>query len=307
MIDVEVRHLESFVAVAEEGSITRAADRLHLTQQAVSAHVKHLERALKVTLLVRTRRGVLLTPAADELLAGGRDVLTDLAALVERVRNKADERSRTLRLACCPYATALFAAVVADSLEATVPGLAVELTSVRTPRCELAHLNAGVADAAFMWLPVGDVGLHSAPVRTEGRVVALPARHRLADRAEVAFADLAGEPVVSPDIFTSPEAERAWIADPRPDGSPAPRGLTVDKVEDCLLMVARGRGVWLAPETLARWIPAVNVRWVPVVDAEPVDLAVVWTDRAPGDLIATVVDAVRTALAEAGGDGLRVA
>lgn len=300
MTDVEVRHLESFIEVAREGSITRAADRLHLTQQAVSAHIKHLERALGVTLLVRTSRGVLLTRAAEDLVTGGQTVLADLARLVDRVRRTSDEQARTLRLASCPHATALFAAEVAEAIEAKVPGLAVELSTVRSPREELAMLDAGDADAAFMWLPVGDVGLHFAPVRTDGRMVALPAGHRLADRTEVVLADLAGEPVISPDVFASPEAERFWIADPRPDGTPAPRGLRVASVDECVLMVARGRGIWLAPESLAQWLPAANVRWIPVTDAEPIDLAVVWKDHAPQDLVTATIAAVRAAVAEAG-------
>ncbi|MET7300958.1 LysR family transcriptional regulator [Embleya sp. NPDC005575] len=298
MIDLEVRHLESFIAVAREGSITRAAERLYLTQQAVSAHVKHLERALKVTLLIRTHRGVVLTPAAEELVAGGRAVLAEVAQLAERVRKIAHERTGTLRLAFCPYSMTLFAAEVAEAVETMVPGLTVELASVRTPREELALLDAGDADAAFMWLPIGDVGLRYAPVRTDKRAVALPADHRLADRGRVTFADLADEPVVCPDMFTSPEAERHWIADPRPDGTPAPRGPRVAQIEECFLMVARGRGIWLAPEPLARWAPAMNIRWVPIADADPVDLAVVWADRAADDLIATMIAEVRTLVGE---------
>lgn len=298
MIDVEVRHLESFIAVAREGGITRAADRLHLTQQAVSAHVKHLERALKVTLLIRTHRGVVLTPAAEELVAGGQAILADLAQLAERVRKIAAERTGTLRLAFCPYSMNLFAAQAAEAVEATVPGATVELVSVRTPREELALLEAGDADAAFMWLPVGDVGLRYAPVRTDARAVALPARHRLADRTEVTLADLAGEPVVCPDMFTSPETERHWLVDPRPDGTPAPRGPKVAHIEECLLTVARGRGIWLAPEPLARWVPAMNIRWIPVADAEPIELALAWTDDGPEDLIATTVAEVRALVAE---------
>lgn len=298
MIDVEMRHLESFVAVAQEGGITRAADRLHLTQQAVSAHVKHLERTLKVTLLIRTHRGVLLTPAAEELVAGGRAVLADLAQLAERVRRIASERTGRLRLAFCPYSMTRFAAQVAEAVEAAVPGATVELASVRTPREELALLEAGDTDAAFMWLPVGDVGLRYAPVRTDKRAVALPADHRLAERDRVTFADLADEPVVRPDMFASPEAERHWIADPRPDGTPAPRGPRVAQIEECLLMVARGRGIWLAPEPLAHSVPAMNIRWVPISDAEPVELAVVWTDRGPEELIATMVAEVRALVTE---------
>ncbi|MFF0205881.1 LysR substrate-binding domain-containing protein [Streptomyces sp. NPDC005017] len=92
----------------------------------------------------------------------------------------ASAQTGTLRLACCPAATTLFAVDVADALEKTVPGLRVTLRGARSPKQELELLTDGHADAAFMWLPVGDVGLHTAVVRTDSRAVALSTRHPLA-------------------------------------------------------------------------------------------------------------------------------
>ncbi len=291
--DIDLRHLRSFLAVARERSITGAGAVLHLTQQAVSTHVRHLERSLGVALLVRTSRGVLLTPAGEELAAGGATVVDDVARLAERVRAVADAQAGTLRLACCPAATSLFAVDVADVLEQAVPGLRVVLSGARDPRDELRLLGDGHADASFMWLPIGDVGLHHAVVRSDPRAVVLSARHPLADRPTVTLADLADDPVVRPDVLTSPEAERFWLADPRPDGSAAPRGPLVPLVEDCLLEVGRGRGVWLAPQPLETVMPPGNLRWIPVTDAERFDLAVVWSDRAPQPLITRLVAEVR--------------
>ncbi|MFF8601070.1 LysR family transcriptional regulator [Streptomyces sp. NPDC015232] len=294
MNDIELRHLRSFLVVARERSLTGAGAVLHLTQQAVSAHVRHLERALGVALLVRTSRGVLLTAAGEELAAGGAAVVDDVDRLVERVRAVAEAQAGTLRLACCPAATSLFAFDLADALEASVPGLRVTLNAARHPRDELELLTGGRADAAFMWLPVGDGSSHHAVVRSDARAVAVSTRHPLADRASVTLADLATDPVVRPDVHTSPEAERFWIVDPRPDGGPAPRGPVVPLVEDCLLEVGRGRGVWLAPQPLEMLAPTGGVRWIPVEDAEPFELAVVWTDRAPQTLVTRLIAEVRT-------------
>jgi DNA-binding transcriptional LysR family regulator len=291
--DIDLRHVRSFLAVARERSITRAGAVLHLTQQAVSTHVQHLERSLGVTLLVRTSRGVLLTPAGEELAAGGASVIDDVARLAERVRAVADAQAGTLRLACCPAATALFAVDVADALEESVPGLRVELTGVQNPRQELEFLNNGRADAAFMWLPVGGVGLHHAVVRSDPRAAVLSTRHPLADRPALSLADLADDPVLRPDVLASREAERFWLADPRSDGSPAPRGPIVPSVEDCLLEVGRGRGIWLAPQPLKTLLPTGNVRWIEITDAEPFDLAVVWADHAPQPLITRLIAEVR--------------
>lgn len=293
MSDIDIRQLRSFLVVAQELNITRAAARLHLTQQAVSTHIQQLERSLRVTLLVRTSRGVLLTPAGDELADGGKTVVNDLSELAERVRAIAEEQTGIVRLACCPYATKLFVVEVADAMEAAVPGLEVSLTSVRSPKEELELLTDGRADAAFMWLPVGDVGLNHAVIRTDARAAVLSARHPLADRRTVSLAELATDPVLRPDALTSDDAERYWLADPRPDGTAAPRGLVVNSMEDCLLEVARGRGIWLAPQPLSGSAPPGGVRWIPVSDGGLFDLAVVWTDRAPESLIARMIAEIR--------------
>ncbi|MCK2215578.1 LysR family transcriptional regulator [Actinomadura sp. ATCC 31491] len=293
MRDIDLRHLRSFLIVARERSITRAGTVLHLTQQAVSTHVRQLERSLGVVLLVRTSRGVLLTPAGEELAASGATVLDDVAHLAERVRAAAAAQAGTLRLACCPAAASMFAADVADALEAAVPGLEVTLHGVPTPRHELELLGDGRADAAFMWLPIGGAGLHHAVVRSDPRAVVVSTRHRLADRPAVTLADLADDPVLRPDVLTSSEAERFWLADPRPGGSPAPRGPIVPSVEDCLLEVGRDRGIWLAPQPLRALIPIGNLRWIPIADAERFDLAVVWNDGAPQSLITRLIAEVR--------------
>jgi len=292
--DIDLRHLRSFLAVARERSITAAGTALHLTQQAVSTHVNRLERTLGVALLVRTSRGVLLTAAGEELAAGGAELVDDIDRLAERVRAAAGSESGTLRLACCPVATSLFAVDVAEILEEAVAGLRVTLTGARHPKHEAELLTGGQADAAFMWLPLGDARLHHAVVRTDPRAVVLSARHPLADRPALTLADIAGEPVLRPDVLVSAEAQRFWLSDPRPDGTPAPAGPLVPLVEDCLLEVGRGRGIWLAPRPLESLMPAANVRWVPLTDAEDFDLAVVWTDRAPQPLITRLITEVRT-------------
>ncbi|MFD6394312.1 LysR family transcriptional regulator [Nocardia sp. NPDC060259] len=296
MSELDLRHLRSFLAVAQQRSITRAGAVLHLTQQAVSTHVRQLERSLGVALLVRTSRGVLLTAAGEELAAGGAVVIDDVARLAERVRAVADAQAGVLRLACCPATTAMFVVDVAETLEATVPGLRVTLTSAQHPKHELELLSDGSADAAFMWLPVGDVGLHHAAVRRDRRAVVVSPRHPLADRATVSLDDLADDPVLRPDVLTSAQAERFWLADPRPGGSSAPRGSVVPSVEDCLLEVGRSRGIWIAPEPLGAALPIGDLRWIQVTDAEPFDLAVVWTDHAPQPLITRLIAEVRATI-----------
>lgn len=143
MIDVDLRYLRSFLIVAEEASITCAASRMYLTQQALSRQIQSLERAFGVTLLVRTCRGVQLTAAGLELASSAQALTADVQALAQRVRAASREQSGSLRLACCPYATTVIAMDIADAMESAVPGIEVEVISVLTPRDEMRHLSPG--------------------------------------------------------------------------------------------------------------------------------------------------------------------
>ncbi|MGF6884780.1 DNA-binding transcriptional LysR family regulator [Nocardia sp. GAS34] len=294
MTYLDTQHIRSFVAVAGQENITRAAARLHLTQQAVSLHIQHLERTLGVTLLVRTSTGVILTPAGEELARGGAELLTDFAALAVRVQAVARRQEGRLRVACCPYSTMGFAGTVADAMEKSITDIEVELLTVHTQPAELQLLVSGQADAAFMWMPVGDDRLNHARVRRDSRLVAVAEGHRLADRESVTLVDLADDPVVMPNVLLSEAAVRHWLAEPRPGGRNAIRGPVSTEISDALLTVARGRGVWLAPEAVAVWASVPGIRWIPVVDAEPTYLAVVWVPSAPTQLIAQLTCVVRT-------------
>lgn len=293
MPELDPRLLHSFLAVAEEGDITRAATRLHLAQQAVSAQMRHLEHTLGVALLVRTSRGVLLTAAGRELAAGGPAALDHVDGLVGRVRGVAHGETGRLRIACKPHATAEFAREVTEAMEATVPGVDIALTTASTLLEELALLTAGTVDAAFLWAPIGDPRLPYAPVRTDRRMVALAADHPLADRPEVQLTDLADEPVIRPAGPVASTVLTHWLAEPRPDGRLAKRGPAADRSEDHLQLVARRRGVWLAPEPISRHLPSPGVRWLPVTDAEPSTLVAVWTPEAPTALVSRMIAEVR--------------
>ena len=79
----EVRELRYFVAVAEEGRFTRAAERLYITQQSLSAAIAQLERRLGVELFTRDRRGLMLTPGGETLLTAARAILAQAASAAD--------------------------------------------------------------------------------------------------------------------------------------------------------------------------------------------------------------------------------
>ena len=93
-MNVELRHLRYFVAVAEEASFTSAARRVHVAQQVLSTQIRQLEESLGVQLLERTRRGVLLTAAGEAFLDSARETLSALERGVTAARNAARRAAR---------------------------------------------------------------------------------------------------------------------------------------------------------------------------------------------------------------------
>ena len=235
--DISLRNLRSFLVVAQESSITRAATRLHLTQQTLSQQIQNLERALGVTLLVRTSRGVTLTAAGEQLTCSGRTLIDDAETLHTAVHAAAAGRVGRLRIATASHPTTQLAIELANTIEAAHAGLDVEIRTVLRPVEAMAELHAGTSDAALLWLPTGDPDLRTATFRSDPRAVLLAEGHRLANSASVTLADLSDDPVVIVDAFGSPAVQAHRIADPRPDGRPAVRGPVVQTLEDCLTQV----------------------------------------------------------------------
>ncbi|WP_067562446.1 LysR family transcriptional regulator [Nocardia acidivorans] len=117
---MNVRLLESFHTVAQEGNITRAATRLRLTQQTLSAQIKQLERALGAVLLVRDSRGVRLTAAGEILTEGAGAMLAGLAELSQRVNHAAEQPINRLRVVFCPPNNRVVRITDAPPIEAAV-------------------------------------------------------------------------------------------------------------------------------------------------------------------------------------------
>src|SRR5258706_9714669 len=97
-MDLEVRHLQLVAAVAEVGSLTRAGDRLHLTQSALSHQLRDIESRLGAALFLRVGKRLVLTPAGERLLASARDVLERLEQTERGIPQVGEERVRGLRL-----------------------------------------------------------------------------------------------------------------------------------------------------------------------------------------------------------------
>jgi len=237
MAQYTLRQLEYFVAVAEAGSVTAAAQSIHLSQSALSTALVELERSLNVQLLMRHHaRGVTLTSAGEQLLAASRRLLRQAAELADEARGLGDEVGGTLHLACfgvlAPY---LLPALLAELAE-RLPNL-----ELNTSEVDLVELADGIANGRFD-LAVGydimaDPRLETTALYTLRPYVLLPRTHRLARRKRVRLAELTDEPLALLDLPQS----RDYFADLfRSVGlNPTVRFRTTS-AETCRAIVARG-------------------------------------------------------------------
>src|SRR5215471_7383146 len=190
-MDVHLRDLRYFVAVADDLSFTRAAQRLHLSQPALSKQIAALETTLRARLLHRDRRQVSLTAAGAALHAAARGLLADWDEAATVVADAAE--AKVLRVGTL---TALGRALFPAALEHFAkrqPGWRVELRSFRFGD-PTAGLRDRASDAAFVSLPTGADDIGYEVLATERRFVALSTAHPLAGRQAVEFTELIGEP-----------------------------------------------------------------------------------------------------------------
>ncbi|MFE9830182.1 LysR family transcriptional regulator [Streptomyces halstedii] len=253
---VELRHLRAFLAVADEGNVTRAAARLGLSQPVVSRTLAALEDRLGVRLVDRSTHHLELTPEGA--------VFRDKAALAVAAFDDAVEPGRPsprpLRLghawsALGPYTTPLL-----RTWQRRCPQTPLELRRVDD---RTAGLTRGEVDAAVLRGPVETPGVVTEVLYAEGRVAAVAADGPLAAHASLRLADLTGEAVVLNTVSGTTTLD-LWPPDTRPAAT-----LTVANTDDWLTAIAAGRGVGVSGSSTAGTHPHAGVVYQPLEDAPP--------------------------------------
>ena len=285
------RQLRYFVAVAEELSFSRAAERLHLSQPALSEAIRRLEIELGIRLLERTSRRVELTAAGRTLLEESRVVLARLDEAIQRTRRTASGQAGRLRVGFQGSGAGEIATAVGARFAERYPDVSLEPKRFGWGE-EAKGLHERACDVAFVWLPADTTGLRTEPVATEARYLAVPAGHALADRAEVGIMDVCDEP-----LLWTRRAPRYWVdwwaVNPRPDGS-APRwGPENDNLEEMLEQVAQGLGICFVPESMTRFYARPDLRWVPMTDVEPLRIVLAWPTDSRCPLVERFVEVTR--------------
>lgn len=194
--ELELRHLEHFVAVAEEHSFTRAAARLHLVQSALSVSIRSLEHELGSRLFDRSTRHVELTDAGEALLLEARNTLAAAEAARDAVAAVRGGLRGTVRLGIMHSLRLIDVAAVLTRYHREYPRVRVAPAAAHGGSMELVHkVIDGALDVAFVAVPVGDYpsSVTVRPLASEPLQLACPDGHRLACREVVELAELDGE------------------------------------------------------------------------------------------------------------------
>lgn len=178
--------LRLFVAVCENGSMARAAEREALVSSALSKRIAALEAELGVPLLVRRRRGVEPTPAGETLLRQAREVLGAMERMCAEIRDFGAGAQGNVRVLASP--SALAARLPADiaSFMAEFPSVRVTLDERVTPDL-VRNVREGAADLSVLWDRADLSGLRAVPYRDDRLCVAMPRSHSLARRRSLRF------------------------------------------------------------------------------------------------------------------------
>jgi DNA-binding transcriptional LysR family regulator len=272
-MDVHLRELRYFVAVAEELNFTRAAgDRLFVSQPTLSKQIRQLERDLRVILFNRDPRGITLTPAGAALLPRARQLLQSWSEARRAVTEAASARTLTVGFQT-RIGRGLIPSVTA-SMERRLPEwrLLFRQVSWADPTAGLA---TGEVDVAVAWLPLptGDqLAWHV--VAREERWVALPAAHRLADRPVISFEELANEPFIALPTSAGPLRDYWLATDYR--STPARVATEVTTADETFEAISSGLGVVLISAGNAAAYQRDDVVSRPVTGLSPSELAVAW-------------------------------
>ncbi|MEU6505001.1 LysR family transcriptional regulator [Streptomyces sp. NPDC046942] len=293
-IDVHARDLRYFVAVAEELHFTRAAEKLYVSQPALSKQIRALERQLGAELFRRDRHGVAPTAAGEALLPHARNVLSAWeagAAAVEAA--KAAQRSTlVVGMSTSPGRGGLLPAV-RSRFTAAHPEVTVRLRQL-TWDDPTAGLADGETDVAFVWLPLPDEERYDwTVVAEEPRLLALPETHPLAARPELDFTDVLDEPFLALPASAGRLRDH-WLALDARDGRPPRIGAEIAGAEETYEALVAGLGVCLVAEGNAPLITLGGVVTRPVRGIGPSRYVLAWRrDDAHRPLVRAYAEACR--------------
>ncbi|WP_213815315.1 LysR family transcriptional regulator [Glaciihabitans sp. dw_435] len=256
-MDLDLRKLRYFAAVADLGHFGRAAEQLYIAQPVLSRQIRALETEMGCDLFLRTTRSVELTAAGRQLRHEASIILGTVDAATRRVL----EVDRGIARLVIGFAPGLHVSEAVRQFSDSHPAVEIEMLHLKWWEQD-APLRDGRVHVGFLRRPFDDTGLRVIPIGEEAKVVCLPATHPLALQETVSSQDLVGEPIL--DALAR----------------------KTSSVEEKFELVASGHGIALVPVSVARSYQRLDLVYRPWSDGAPVEtcLAILGDQRDAGAL-----------------------
>lgn len=276
--DVTLRQLRYFAALGDELNYRRAAERLCITQPALSTAIKQLEHQFGVVLFIRSTRDVALTDLGAAWLPQVLQALGGVDAVVENLVTMSGTRQGRLRVGYLIGTGADLLFRLVRHFESAYPDVTVEPIEFDFSD-PTAGLAGGSTEVAIIRPPVDLPEYRMLMLDAEAWVVCLPRDHRLADRAEVSILELLDDPIVCAPLAAGTWRDY-WLAmDVRGNRPPtiAAVAATYEAETTC---IARGLGISFTSSSVARFYDRPGIVYVPITDRPRSYTALAWNPAA---------------------------
>jgi LysR family hca operon transcriptional activator len=282
---MELRHLRYFVAVAEEGSLTAAAQkRLHTAQPSLSRQIHDLEAELGVRLLIRGPRGIELTASGRVFLDHARVALLQVEAATEAARRAAQPARASFAIGFLTGYEMDWLPAVMAILRAELPSTEVIIHSQDSPDLA-ADLLRGKIDLAFLRPEKQAPGLKFTPLRKDPLVVLMPRDHALAARTSIRPQDIAGETFIGVSATRAPTLKAVIDDYAKRTGIALKSNHQAENLAMAISLVASTGGVSLLPLYAQNLLPKTVISR-PIQGAPPmVDLVIGYNEANTSPLL----------------------
>lgn len=268
---MELRHLRYFVAVAEQMSISRAAERLHTAQPSLGRQIRQLESLLDTPLLTRSRHHWELTEAGAVLLTEAKRILRELDAAVLKVQQAGHQEAGRIVAGFSPGAASAVLSRLLPLLKARHPEIKLVLRSLYSSEQVAAILERSIT-VGFLRGPVENPQIASEVIRRDRMMALIPSRHPLAKLKQVPVEKLAELPLILSRTFR--EDLEALAAQ---SGVKFQTALETDNILPTLSAVGAGLGFSVLPDHYQQILPDTVVSRRMALTPEPtVDLVVAY-------------------------------
>lgn len=256
---MELYQLGYFIEIARQRSFTRAAERLHMAQPALSQQMKNLEAELGTALFIRGRKEIQLTAAGKAFLPRAEALLTQAEAAKAVVSDVAQLRGGKLVIAAIPSVSACLLPEVIRSFSRLHGKVELQLIEDSSERVA-ASVESGLADVGFLQLPASKAAFEAQTIITEPFVLLFAKSHALAKLKEVTLKQLATESF----IFYKGRARDTALEACRKAGFEPRIACESGELETVRALVAAGLGLAVVPQlaagNLPKTIQAITIR-----------------------------------------------